>query len=48
MVTAPIVGPSRPEQVADSLAAADRPLAADIRERLDEITHEYRFGDARR
>lgn len=47
-VTAPIVGASRPEQLDASLAAADLDLAPDLRRRLDEITHEYRMGDAAR
>jgi aryl-alcohol dehydrogenase-like predicted oxidoreductase len=47
-VTAPIVGASRPEQLADSLAAAERPLGADLKARLDELTHGWRAIDAER
>jgi aryl-alcohol dehydrogenase-like predicted oxidoreductase len=47
-ITAPIVGASRPEQLADSLAAAERPLAADVKARLDELTHDWRAIDAER
>jgi 1-deoxyxylulose-5-phosphate synthase len=48
-ITAPIVGASRPEQLADSLAAAENgPLPADLKARLDEITHEWRAVDAER
>ncbi len=47
-VTAPIVGASRPEQLAASLAAAERPLHPDLKARLDEITVEYRRGDSAR
>ncbi|MFI4935105.1 MAG: aldo/keto reductase [Caulobacterales bacterium] len=47
-ITAPIVGASRPEQLADSLAAADKPMAADLKARLDELTHEWRSVDAER
>ena len=47
-ITAPIVGASRPEQLADSLAAAETPLAADLKTRLDELTHEWRSVDAER
>lgn len=48
VVTAPIVGASRPEQLDDSLAALDTPLDADLKKRLDELTHGYRMGDAPR
>ncbi len=47
-VTAPIIGASRPEQVADSVAAADAPLDADLKTALDEATVEWRKGDAAR
>ncbi len=45
VVTAPILGASRPEQLAASLAALDEPLDAGLKQRLDDLTHEYRFGD---
>ena len=48
VITAPIIGASRPEQLRDSLAAADQPLPADVKERLDDITEEYRYGDSPR
>lgn len=47
-VTAPIIGASRPEQLVDSVAALDHPLSADLKARLDELTHGYRMGDAAR
>jgi aryl-alcohol dehydrogenase (NADP+) len=47
-ITAPIIGASRPEQLADVLAAADAPLDASVKARLDEITAQYRKGDAGR
>lgn len=48
-ITAPIVGASRPEQLADSLAAAtEGPLPADLKARLDDLTHEWRAVDADR
>ena len=47
-ITAPIVGASRPEQLADSLAAAETPLPADLKTRLDELTHDWRSVDAER
>ncbi len=45
VVTAPILGASRPEQLAAAVAAVDEPLPDDVRARLDGLTHEYRFGD---
>jgi aryl-alcohol dehydrogenase-like predicted oxidoreductase len=48
-VTAPIVGASKPEQLADSLAAAEQgPLPADLKKRLDDLTHAWRAVDADR
>jgi aryl-alcohol dehydrogenase-like predicted oxidoreductase len=48
-ITAPIVGASKPEQLKDSLYAAERgPLPADLKAKLDEITHEWRAVDAER
>jgi len=47
-VTAPIIGASRPEQLADNLAAVDVVLDAGPLEALDELTRHYRFGDAPR
>jgi 1-deoxyxylulose-5-phosphate synthase len=48
VITAPIIGASRPEQLDDSLAAAAVRLDDDLKRRLDEITHQYRMGDAPR
>ncbi|HEX4197857.1 MAG TPA: aldo/keto reductase [Caulobacteraceae bacterium] len=48
-ITAPIVGASRPDQLTDSLAAAEKgPLPVDLKARLDEMTHEWRAVDAER
>jgi 1-deoxyxylulose-5-phosphate synthase len=47
-VTAPIIGASRPEQLDASLAAATYTLDADLKQRLDDLTYEYRLGDAPR
>ena len=44
-VTAPIVGASRPEQLDDVLPAADKPMDAALKARLDEMTRPYRWGD---
>jgi aryl-alcohol dehydrogenase (NADP+) len=48
VVTAPIIGASRPEQLVPALAAAEAPLAPDLKTRLDAMTAEYRNGDATR
>ena len=45
-VTSAILGASRPEQLADTLAAVDLTLDPQLKAKLDELTHEYRFGDA--
>jgi aryl-alcohol dehydrogenase (NADP+) len=47
-ITAPIVGASKPEQLADSLAAAEKPLPADLKAKLDDLTHAWRALDAER
>ena len=47
-ITAPIVGASKPEQLADSLKAAEAPMAADLKVKLDDLTHEWRSVDAER
>ncbi len=44
-ITAPIVGASRPEQLAASVAAVETPIGDDVKQRLDELTAEYRQGD---
>lgn len=48
VVTAPILGASRPEQLDATIAAADVTLDNDVLTRLDELTVAYRFGDADR
>ncbi len=48
-ITAPIIGASKPEQLAESLAAGEAgPLPADLKARLDEMTHGFRAIDAER
>jgi aryl-alcohol dehydrogenase (NADP+) len=48
-ITAPIVGASKPEQLQDSLDAAERgALPADLKAKLDELTHDWRAVDAER
>jgi aryl-alcohol dehydrogenase-like predicted oxidoreductase len=45
VITAPILGASRPEQLDDAARALDTPLDGALLARLDELTYEYRFGD---
>ena len=45
VITAAIVGASRPEQLDDVFPAVSKSLAADLKARLDELTREYRMGD---
>ncbi len=48
-VTAPIVGASKPGQLADSLAAAEAgPLPTDLKAKLDDLTHGWRAVDMER
>ena len=47
-ITAPIIGASRPEQLDDSLRAAEGKLGEDIKAELDTLTAAYRKGDASR
>jgi len=47
-VTAPLVGASKPEQLKASIAAVDLKLDPTLKARLDELTHDYRMGDAAR
>ena len=46
VVTSPIIGASRPDQLEASLAAAEMTLGSELKAELDEMTHHYRFGDA--
>jgi len=48
VVTAPIIGASKPAQLDDSIAALGITLTDEVRQRLDEITAGYRLGDAPR
>ena len=47
-ITAPLLGASRPEQLDATLAAATYTLTPDLKRKVDELTHEYRYGDAAR
>jgi 1-deoxyxylulose-5-phosphate synthase len=47
-VTAPIIGASKLSQLADNIRAVDFKLDAELKRKLDELTLEYRRGDAER
>jgi aryl-alcohol dehydrogenase (NADP+) len=47
-VTAPIIGASRADQLKASVAAAELKLDPALKAKLDELTHEFRMGDAAR
>lgn len=46
IITAPIIGASRPEQLVDSLKAVEVKLDDNLKQKLDDITVEYRKGDS--
>ncbi|MBW8716450.1 MAG: aldo/keto reductase [Variovorax paradoxus] len=48
LITAPLLGASRPEQLDATLAAASYRLDPALKQKLDELTAEYRKGDAPR
>ncbi len=48
VVTAPIVGASRADQLAASVAALEVKLDGALKAKLDELSHEFRMGDAAR
>ncbi len=45
-ITSPIVGASRPDQLADAVVAVNTPIDPAVKAQLDELTVEYRRGDA--
>ena len=47
-ITSAILGASRPGQLTDTVAAVNLDLPDDAKVALDELTHEYRWGDAAR
>jgi len=47
-VTAPLIGASRPEQLQASIAAAEYRLDPKLKQTLDQLSHDYRMGDAAR
>ena len=48
LITSAIIGASRAEQLSDTLAASELVLDAQVKTQLDEVSHEYRWGDAAR
>jgi aryl-alcohol dehydrogenase-like predicted oxidoreductase len=47
-ITAPIIGASSPEQLRATLAAVDYTVDAALKAKLDQLSAEYRMGDAPR
>ena len=47
-ITSPIIGASRPDQLAEPVAALDRRLDVEVLARLDEVTADYRHHPAQR
>jgi aryl-alcohol dehydrogenase-like predicted oxidoreductase len=47
-ITSAIIGASNPDQLTDTLSAIDLTLNAELKAQLDDVTHEYRWGDAAR
>lgn len=47
-VTTPLIGASKPEQLNASIAAAEFKLDPKLKRLLDELSHDYRMGDAAR
>jgi aryl-alcohol dehydrogenase-like predicted oxidoreductase len=48
IITSAILGASRVDQLANTLAAVDLELDAELKKELDELTEEYRRRDASR
>lgn len=46
VITSPIIGASRPDQLSDAIAAVGSPIDPDVKTRLDALTAEFRHGDA--
>ncbi len=47
-VTSALIGASKPEQLKASIAAAELKLDSALKAKLDELSHDYRMGDAAR
>lgn len=48
VITTPLIGASRPEQLKANVAAVEYRMTAELKAKLDEVTHEFRMGDAPR
>lgn len=48
VITAPLIGASKPEQLKASVAAAEYKMPGELKAKLDDLTHEFRMGDAPR
>lgn len=48
VITAAIIGASKPEQLSASVAAAEFRIDPSLKAKLDQLTHEFRLGDAAR
>jgi len=48
LITSAIIGASRAEQLSDTLSASEFVLDAQVKAQLDEVSQEYRWGDAAR
>jgi aryl-alcohol dehydrogenase (NADP+) len=46
VITSPIIGASKPEQLKASVAAVELKLDPALKAKLDEMSHEFRMGDA--
>ena len=47
-ITTPIIGASKAEQLKASVAAVELKLDPALKQKLDELSHEFRMGDAAR
>jgi aryl-alcohol dehydrogenase (NADP+) len=45
VITSPIIGASKAEQLPDAIAAVSNPIDPELKTRIDTLTYEYRFGD---
>jgi aryl-alcohol dehydrogenase (NADP+) len=45
VITSPIIGASRPDQLGDSVEAASTAIDPALKMKIDELTYEFRFGD---
>lgn len=48
VVTAPIIGATSPGQLGNAVRAVEEPLDADVEREIDELTKDFRKGDALR